>query len=128
MAKGIILAAHKPIAGAMLQAATGILGPLEHVAAADIDSDATEKDQVEHLKYVFSQVDSDEVIFLLDIEGATPCNVLKKFCSAKRCMIISPLSFPLFFKMLNYRHLSFEELAKKAEEVKPVVCGLGSCV
>ena len=127
MVKGIILAAHNPIAAAMLQAATGILGPLDHVAAADIDSDASEKDQFEHLKYVLSQVDSDEVIFLLDIEGATPCNVLKKFCTTKRCMIISPLSFPLFFKMLTYRHLSFDELAKKAEEVRLVTCDIGAC-
>ena len=41
--KGIILAAHKPIASAMLKAATQIMGPIDHCAAADIDSDAGEK-------------------------------------------------------------------------------------
>ena len=42
--KGIILAAHKPIASAMLKAATQIMGPIDHCAAADIDSDAGEKE------------------------------------------------------------------------------------
>ena len=41
--KGIILAAHKPIASAMLKAATQIMGPIDHCAAADIDSDAKER-------------------------------------------------------------------------------------
>ena len=113
--KGIILAAHKPIASAMLKAATQIMGPIDHCAAADIDSDAKESDQFEHLKKVWDSVQTEEMIILLDIEGATPCNVLKKYTSGKRCMLVSPLSFPLFFKMLTYRSLSFEELRAKAQ-------------
>lgn len=120
--KGIILAAHKPIASAMLKAATQIMGQIDHCAAADIDSDAGEKEQFEHLKKVWESVQTDEMIILLDIEGATPCNVLKKYISGKRCMVVSPLSFPLFFKMLTYRSLSFEELRAKAQEVRPVIC------
>ena len=54
--KGIILAAHKPIASAMLKAATQIMGPIDHCAAADIDSDAKESDQFEHLKKVWDSV------------------------------------------------------------------------
>ena len=107
--KGIILAAHKPIASAMLKAATQIMG------------------QFEHLKKVWESVQTDEMIILLDIEGATPCNVLKKYISGKRCMVVSPLSFPLFFKMLTYRSLSFEELRAKAQEVRPVICIPGEC-
>ena len=75
--KGIILAAHKPIASAMLKAATQIMGPIDHCAAADIDSDAKESDQFEHLKKVWDSVQTEEMIILLDIEGATPCNVLR---------------------------------------------------
>lgn len=85
----------KPIASAMLKAATQIMGPIDHCAAADIDSDAGEKEQFEHLKKVWESVQTDEMIILLDIEGATPCNVLKKYISGKRCMVVSPLSFPL---------------------------------
>ncbi len=125
--KGIILAAHKPIASAMLKAATQIMGPIDHCAAADIDSDAKESDQFEHLKKVWDSVQTEEMIILLDIEGATPCNVLKKYTSGKRCMLVSPLSFPLFFKMLTYRSLSFEELRAKAQEVRPVICIPGEC-
>lgn len=125
--KGIILAAHKPIASAMLKAATMIMGPIEHCAAADIDSNANEKEQFEHLTKVWDSVQAEEIIILLDIEGATPCNVLKKYTSGKHCMIVSPLSFPLFFKMLTYRSLSFEELRAKAQEVRPVICIPGEC-
>ena len=82
----------------MLKAATQIMGPIDHCAAADIDSDAKESDQFEHLKKVWDSVQTEEMIILLDIEGATPCNVLKKYTSGKRCMLVSPLSFTLFFK------------------------------
>ena len=99
--KGIILAAHKPIASAMLKAATQIMGPIDHCAAADIDSDAKESDQFEHLKKVWDSVQTEEMIILLDIEGATPCNVLKKYTSGKRCMLVSPLSFPLFLSLIH---------------------------
>jgi mannose PTS system EIIA component len=34
--KGIILAAHKPIASAMLKAATQIMGPIDHCAGIDV--------------------------------------------------------------------------------------------
>ena len=112
--KGIILAAHKPIASAMLKAATQIMGPIDHCAAADIDSDAKESDQFEHLKKVWDSVQTEEMIILLDIEGATPCNVLKKYTSGKRCMLVSPLSFPLFFKMLTYRSKNFEPRRRKS--------------
>ena len=37
------------------------------------------------------------------------------------------LEFPLFFKMLTYRSLSFEELRAKAQEVRPVICIPGEC-
>ena len=113
--KGIILAAHKPIASAMLKAATQIMGPIDHCAAADIDSDAKESDQFEHLKKVWDSVQTEEM------------NVLKKYTSGKRCMLVSPLSFPLFFKMLTYRSLSFEELRAKAQEIRPVICIPGEC-
>lgn len=122
MQKGIILVAHKPIASSMVQAATAIFGSLSHCAAADIDSDICETEQFEQLENVFESVGTEEVVILLDIEGATPCNLIKKFCKNKKCIIISPLSFPLLFKMLSYRSLSFEELARKAEEIKPVIC------
>ena len=113
--KGIILAAHKPIASAMLKAATMIMGPIEHCAAADIDSNANEKEQFEHLTKVWDSVQAEEII------------ILKKYTSGKRCMIVSPLSFPLFFKVLTYRSLSFEELRAKAQEVRPVICIPGEC-
>ena len=41
--------------------------------------------------------------------------------------LVSPLSFPLFFKMLTYRSLSFEELRAKAQEIRPVICIPGEC-
>ena len=76
---------------------------------------------------MWDSVQTEEMIILLDIEGATPCNGLKKYTSGKRCMLVSPLSFPLFFKMLTYRSLSFEELRAKAQEIRPVICIPGEC-
>ena len=106
--KGIILAAHKPIASAMLKAATQIMGQIDHCAAADIDSDAGEKEQFEHLKKVWESVQTDEMIILLDIEGATPCNVLKKYISGKMHG-----GFALEFSfVLQNAYLSFAEFRR----------------
>ena len=75
--KGIILAAHKPIASAMLKAATQIMGPIDHCAAADIDSDAKESDQFEHLKKVWDSVQTEEMIILLISKAQRPAMFLR---------------------------------------------------
>lgn len=124
--RGVILVGHKPIAGAVLEAAGNILGKIEKCAAADIDSDETEKERLEVLEQAWKESDpedlSSEKVVLIDLPGATPANTAELFCSGRRVISVHPLSLSLLLKVLSYRSLPSEELTRKMQEIS--VCAV----
>ena len=100
MRTGFLVVAHKPIASSMVKVAEEIMGNLDGCMPIDIVSD-----------------DPKERIVILDVEGATPGNILRAFCKDKKFLLARPLSLPLLLKLFGYRELDLEELARKAREV-----------
>ena len=113
MSVSLIIAAHKPIASAFREATLQIMKEVPDFIAVDIDSDAS----AEALQKQLSSIEAEERVVILDIEGATPCNVMRGFCETHPCLFLVPLSLPLLFKMICYRSLSLKELEQKAKEI-----------
>lgn len=114
---GFLVVAHKPIATAIVTVAQEIMGSIEDCVPIDIVSDESKDALQKQLEKAWSSLNAEQIVVLLDLEGATPCNVLKNYCKEKECLKISPLSLPLLLKLVGYRNLDLKELVKKAKQV-----------
>lgn len=122
MSVGLIIAAHKPIAGAFREATLQIMKEVPDFIAVDIDSDASAEALQKQLSEAWDSLEAEERVVILDIEGATPCNVMRGYCETHPCLFLVPLSLPLLFKMICYRSLSLKELEQKAKEIGVTAC------
>lgn len=118
METGFLIVAHKPIATAMFTVAQGILGSIKNCIPIDIVSDEPKDNLQQQIKDAWEKLNTQQIVVLLDLEGATPCNLLKNFCSGKECLQVAPLSLPLLLKLLSYRELEFKDLALKAKQIQ----------
>ncbi|KPK12547.1 MAG: hypothetical protein AMJ68_01305 [Acidithiobacillales bacterium SG8_45] len=60
--------------------------------------------------------DGDGVLILADIYGATHSNAACNLLESGRIELVTGISLPMLLRVLNYRHLSLEQLAEKAAE------------
>ncbi len=117
MRTGFLVVAHKPIASSMVKVAEEIMGNLDGCMPIDIVSDDPKEKIQEQIKNAWESLKVQQRIVILDVEGATPGNILRAFCKDKKFLLARPLSLPLLLKLFGYRELDLEELARKAREV-----------
>lgn len=71
---GIIITSHGDFASGLLHAAEMICGKQEHVCVVSLHADEGPDALKEKLLKAVDEVDSEEIVFLCDIWGGTPCN------------------------------------------------------
>ena len=116
MNAGILIITHGNVGAVLLQAATHVLGvcPLTVQtlsAAQDCDPEAVYLDAVTMAR----QLDhGDGVLVLTDLYGSTPCNIACRLQDQHDVIVVAGLNLPMLVRLLNYPHLSLDELAEKA--------------
>ena len=60
--------------------------------------------------------EGEGVLILTDIYGATHSNAACNLLEPGRIELVTGISLPMLLRVLNYRHLSLEQLAEKAAE------------
>ena len=116
MAVGLLLVTHGRIGEELLASAARILGhrPLP-CASFSVMQNCDPDRVVQEAGKQLSRVDEgDGVLVLVDIFGATPCNVVRRLPDAHPCAIITGVSLPMVLKVLNYPDLDLAALAGKA--------------
>ena len=117
MTTGILIVAHKPLAGAFLKVASGIYGHNRLCHALDIDSDEACSSLIKKLNQAYLSLGTSETLVLTDVSGATPSNVAKTLLAQPNVQILSGLSLPLLLKMLCYQEQSLSVMVSKAKEI-----------
>jgi len=118
MAVGLLLVTHGRIGEELLASATRILNgrPLPSASVAvpqNCDPDRVERELRERLQRLD---EGDGVLVLVDLFGATPCNVVRRLPDAHPCAIVTGVNLPMVLRVLNYPGLDLAALTEKARE------------
>jgi mannose/fructose-specific phosphotransferase system component IIA len=94
---GVIIITHGNAASCMVEAAERVVGSLNvHTITVRIGEPRAETES--HIEKMVSEIDSDEVLFLTDLEGSTPYNLCCKKCGGKS-VVLSGMNLPMLFKL-----------------------------
>lgn len=117
MAVGILLVTHEAIGPALVAAARHVLGKLPlAVDTVEVPADCDPTGMLEYsAKHARDLDQGDGVLVLIDVFGATPCNIARRLEPLGITMHIVPgLNLPMLLRVLNYADRSLDELAEIA--------------
>jgi mannose PTS system EIIA component len=97
MRTGVVIITHGNAASCMVEAAERVVGKLD-VNTISVRIGEPKSETESHIEQVVDGLDSDEVLFLTDLEGATPYNVCCKKC-AGASVVLSGMNLPMLFKL-----------------------------
>jgi mannose/fructose-specific phosphotransferase system component IIA len=96
-ATGVVVITHGNSASCMVEAAERVVGTLNvRTIAVRIGEPRTETES--HIESVVGELDTEEVLFLTDLEGSTPYNLCCKKCGGKS-VVLSGMNLPMLFKL-----------------------------
>ncbi len=112
----LLILAYNNLGHDIADAATHILGmELQQLRIIPVSYDDTPGKLEDQLQQVIDDLNTEPgLIILTDIFGATHTNTASKFLVPGKIDLISGLNLPMLLRIINYRHLAFEELVDKA--------------
>ncbi len=118
MSVALLVVTHGRIGEELLASATRILGgrPLpcaSYTVEQNCDPERVARDVATRLARLD---EGDGVLVLIDLFGATPCNVVRRVPDAHPCAIVTGVNLPMLLKVFNYPNGDLAMLADKARE------------
>ncbi len=112
---GILIITYPGIGSGLLNAAKHIVGtPPESTRVIDIANTMTPEDISALIKEELNILNnSDGVLILVDLYGATHTNIACKYTHPDKIELIAGLSLPMLLRVLNYRMYPIQEIMKK---------------
>ena len=114
---GILLVAHDPLAHALLECASHVLGGQPPACIAlDVLSDCDLAGVYSHARELAAQLDGGQgVLVLTDLVGATPANIAARLAQPGALEVLSGANLPMLLRALTYRNdVTLEVLAERA--------------
>jgi PTS system mannose-specific IIA component len=115
MSVALLLVSHKGIASNLLNTACSIVNDRPtNIAYVEVPMDASVDTIKKYIQKKLEQFyQSEEILILTDIYGATPSNIASCFISNKNTQLVSGLNLAMIIKAINYRSLPLTELVEK---------------
>lgn len=115
----ILILAHAPLASALLAVARHAFPDcVDRVQAldvvADVGPEVTEARARELLALDAEEDDSDDVLILTDVFGATPSNVAQRLSDGSRVRAIAGVNVPMLWRAINYGGLPLDEVVSRS--------------
>ncbi len=112
----ILIIAHTPLASALRECALHVFPDCATgVQAIDVPPDEAPEATLGRAQRALQQLDSDGVLLLSDVFGATPCNVAQKLNNNPDTRLVTGANLPMLLRSVCYRHESLEALATRAQ-------------
>lgn len=113
---GILMITYGNIGAVILQAATRVLGvcPLATLTLSASEDCDPEQVFLEAENSLLKLDHGDGVLVLTDLYGSTPANIACRLQQQHHVRVVAGLNLPMLVRLLNYPHLSLDELAEKA--------------
>ena len=114
----VLLIAHAPLACALREAALHVFPDAgAHIGALDVQAqDAPEASLAAARAALARLPGAAGVLILVDICGATPCNVAVRLQDeAARTRLLAGVNLPMLLRALTYRHEPLDSMLQKAQ-------------
>ncbi|MBE2264304.1 MAG: PTS fructose transporter subunit IIA [Burkholderiaceae bacterium] len=116
---GILIIAHAPLAHALRQCALHVFPDCgDDVVALDVLPNVPPEETLAASRVAIRQLTRRQgiegVLVLVDVFGATPCNVAQKLVDGVRSRLVTGVNLPMLLRTVSYRHEALEALVSRA--------------
>jgi PTS system mannose-specific IIA component len=112
---GILIIAHAPLASALRQCVAHVFTDHpESVAALDVQPNTSPEETLAQARIMLEQLGTQQVLVLVDVFGATPCNVAQKLVDGIHSKLITGVNLPMLLRTVSYRQESLDALVARA--------------
>lgn len=111
----ILIVAHAPFASALQQVAQHVYPDCgASLAAVDVPSGASSEDVHARVRAVLADRIGEEVLILVDVFGATPCNAALAAADGFRARVVAGVNVPMLWRTLCYSDKPLDDLVARA--------------
>ena len=111
----ILLVAHDPLASALQAVARHAFADCgRELTAVDVAPSLTLEQAQAQIAAAVAALPGPEVLVLVDVFGATPCNAALNVADGVRVRVVSGLNVPMLWRTLCYAQLPLAELVTRA--------------
>ena len=112
---GIFIIAHAPLASALRKCVLHVFpdNPAG-VVALDVQANMPPEETLAQARILFEQLGTSHTLVLVDVFGATPCNVAQKLVDGVNSKLITGINLPMLLRTVSYRHEPLDALVARA--------------
>ena len=112
---GIFIIAHAPLATALRQCVLHVFpDSAASVVSLDVQANMPPEETLAQARIMLAQLGSPDTLVLVDVFGATPCNVAQKLVDGVHTKLITGVNLPMLLRTVSYLHESMEALVARA--------------
>jgi mannose PTS system EIIA component len=112
---GILIIAHAPLATALRACALHVFSDCgDQVLALDVPPNEPPEATLEHARQLKASLNTESTLVLVDVFGATPCNVANKLLVGGNAKLITGVNLPMLLRAVSYRHEPLDALVARA--------------
>ena len=112
---GILILAHAPLASALRQCVLHVFPDNSAgLAALDVQPNTPPEETLAQARIMLGQLGTANVLVLVDVFGATPCNVAQKLIDGVHSKLITGINLPMLLRSVTYRHEPLDALVARA--------------
>lgn len=112
---GILIIAHAPLASALRQCVLHVFPDKPAgLAALDVQPNMPPEETLAQARIMLRQLGTSHALVLVDVFGATPCNVAKELVDGVHSKLITGINLPMLLRTVSYRHESLDALVARA--------------
>ena len=112
---GILIIAHAPLASAVRQCVLHVFPDNSAgLAALDVQPNTPPEETLDQARVMLRQLGTTHALVLVDVFGATPCNVAQKLVDGVHSRLITGINLPMLLRTVSYRHEPLDALVARA--------------
>jgi len=111
----LLVIAHAPLASSLHAVAAHVYPDCSRqLASLDIEAGASLEQVEADVRAALAALEGREVLILVDVFGATPCNAARELADGVRIRVVAGVNVPMLWRSLCYADLPLAELAARA--------------
>ena len=112
---GIFIIAHVPLASALRQCALHVFPDCAAgVVALDVQPNMSPEETLAQARIIFGQLGTPNALVMVDVFGATPCNVAQKLVDGNPSKLLTGVNLPMLLRTVCYLREPLDALVARA--------------
>ena len=112
---GIFIIAHAPLASAFRKCVLHVFPDNSaSVVALDVQPNMPPEETLAQARILLERLGTSHALVLVDVFGATPCNVAQKLVDGVNSRLVTGINLPMLLRTISYRHEPLDALVTRA--------------